>query len=152
MIFQKRLLILPLLLLASTPAQTSAAQEVTSLRYDPGVMERVARCHMRRGCGTAGDYVPTLRLRPDRTCLTAVRYADRGHVASNAIYLVRFYNPVTGLYGAIERCQPVDWQQKRHATSYRRLEVDAETARRNGFYRAGKTSAIIVQIITGKEQ
>ena len=120
---------------------------VQVLYYSRGVMERVARCHMTRGCGDGGDYVPTLRLRPDRTGLTAVNWNSRWMVGANVIIVAQLWNPVKRQWGPVERLQPADWQQRRHSTGNRqRLEVDWNTARRAQFTRDGTTVARIIRI------
>lgn len=119
---------------------------VKTLYYSDGVMSRVARCHMTPGCGV-GNYVPSMRLRSDRTCLTAVNYNSRWMLGANVIIVARFWNPRTQRWGPVERCQAADYQQRRHSTgSVQRLELDYATALRNGFVRDGTTVAQILRI------
>jgi hypothetical protein len=118
------------------------------LYYSPGVMARVARCHMDPRCGDAGDYVPTLRIRPDVQCLTAVNWGARSLVAQNALIVVDFRDRSTGKDIRV-KCQAVDWEQIGHASSKERkpdisrLEIDYSTAARIHAVPANTTAKLV---------
>lgn len=113
----------------TAPVEAAKPPGIQTLFYSKGVMERVFANHMNPRFARTGDYVPTLRRRADADCLVAVNYNSRGWVRQNVVLVIDFWDPVQRRYER-HRCQPSDWQQRRHSTDSRqRFEVDWGTAK-----------------------
>jgi hypothetical protein len=116
---------------------------VRVLFYGKGRMERTFRLHQDPRRAKTGDYIPTLRRRPDADCLTAVNWESRWMLAANVVLVVDFYDPHQKRYER-HRCQVADYQQRRHSTGrVQRLEIDYVTAQRVNAVPSNTTARIV---------
>jgi hypothetical protein len=107
----------------------STVENIRTIFYSRGVMERVARNHMNPRF-PEGDYVPTLRLTEQEMggCLTAVNWRSRHWVRDNQPLIIDFWDRVDRRWER-HRCRAVDWQKRQDSTGQtQRFELDYDTA------------------------